>query len=218
MRCAPAFIVLALVAVGCGSKHDEVVRIRALDFGGSGTLRAVEHARANGRQAPLESIGPLIPKRLPKARACRGRAAVVITFASGKVVRYGSCDLPHSIQTLQLALTSEARQWSAPPTAMTRVVGGTVSERAALRRVLRRLGQTRIRSVRLEPNSGPVTLHVDAGPALRGQWEASLLANLYAAEADRLALRTVDSVATKGGTWSPGTVGGARISSAAVRQ
>jgi len=41
---------------------------------------------------------------------------------------------------------------------------------------------------------------------------------LYAAEADRLALRTVDSVATKGGTWSPGTVGGARISSAAVRQ
>jgi len=217
MRLVLLVVSVALVAVGCGSKHDAIVGIRALDLGGSGTLVAVAQARANGRQAPLESIAPLIPRRLPRATVCAGRAVVVIVFASGKRVRYGSCDLPASIRTLQLALTGEVRQWSAAPTPTTRIAGGTGRERAALGRVLRRLGQTRIRSVRLEPNVGPVTLRVDAGPALRGQWESSLLADLYAAEADRLGMRTVAYVASNGGTWSPGAVGGASISLTTVR-
>jgi hypothetical protein len=214
----PVFLLaLLFVTAGCGSKQDAIVRIRVVDLGGSRTLVAVKGAHANGRQVPLASIAPLVPSPLPKAATCKGRAQVVLVFMSGRRVRYG-CDLPSSIRTLQEAVSGEARQWAAPPTATTRIAGGTSKERAALRTVLRRLGQTRIRALRLASDLAPVTLHIDAGQTLRGQWEGSLLADMYAGEADRLGLRAVDRVASNGGSWFPRPVGGATIPLSSVQQ
>jgi hypothetical protein len=217
MRRSLLLLTLLLVTASCSSKQDAVVRVRVLDLGGSRTLAAVRKAHANGREVPLASITPLIPKPLPRAATCTARAQVVVVFASGRQVRY-RCDLPTSIKTLQQAMSGEARQWAAPPATTTRIAGGTAKERAALRNVLRRLGETRIRSLRLASDTAPPTLHVDAGQTLRGQWESSLVADMYIGEADRLGLRGLTRVASNGGSWFPRPIGHATIPLNSVRR
>jgi len=220
-------IVLAFVAAGCGSKSQRIVRISAADLAGHGTVVAVARPAANGRQAPLEAVRPLVPLPLPLSSRCTGRPVVAITFSDGRIVRYGSCALPDSIRVLQEAVTSEARQWSAQTAPRTTIAGARPRESATLRRLLERLAPTRIRSVRIGPlrelrrwnvPRGTVILQVDAGSSLRGSWETALLGNLYAAEADRLGLRPVGIVASRSGASRPGVVGGARVLFAAVRR
>jgi hypothetical protein len=75
----------------------------------------------------------------------------------------------------------------------------------------------RIHSLRLASDTAPPTLHVDAGKTLRGQWESSLLADLYIGEADRLALPGLTRVASNAGSWFPRSIGRATIPLGSVR-
>jgi len=227
MRRTAPFLVVVCLAGGCGSKSHSVVRITALDLASHGTVVAVAAPQANGHEAPLASLRALLPQPLPVATRCNGRPAVTIAYSDGRVVRYGSCALPDSIRVLQDAVTSEARQWSARTALRTTITGARPRERATLRRLLAKLAPSRIRSVRIGrvlhparwniPN-GTVQLDVQAGTSLRGEWEAALLGDLYAAAADRLGLRPVGLVASGSGTSQPGVVGGARVSFASVRR
>src|SRR5947209_18133604 len=102
MHRALVLFVLATLAAGCGSQTHRIVRISARDLRSHGTIVAVARPSANGRQAPLESVRPLVPLPLPLSRRCSGKPVVAISFSDGRVVRYGSCALPQAIRILQL--------------------------------------------------------------------------------------------------------------------
>jgi hypothetical protein len=200
----PLLIVLGLGLVGCaGTAH--VAAIVATDVGRAGpTFVAVAAPRANGREAPLESVLALVPARLPAPeRGCEHHEPgyVEIRFSDGRTVRYGDCR-PRSIQWLQLAVIGEAHQWAprAAPRTPVRITGATARERQALGAVLAELRPPAIRSLALAPlprpqryglDSGDVVLWIGGCAPLRADWEAALVSATYAAMADRLGLRHV---------------------------
>src|SRR5437016_3056230 len=102
MRLTVGGVLLALLfaASGCGGgSPNAVVRITVSDSGG--TALALAQAKANGREAPLSSVEPLVPRRLPVNLAQNGRCnsneRVTIQLASGKTIAYGPCRLPRTI-------------------------------------------------------------------------------------------------------------------------
>jgi hypothetical protein len=89
------------------------------------------------------------------------------------------------------ALSGAERAQQAPPVRVTRIAGATPREGRVLRALLAAMRPTRISSVAVERIARGIRLRVHAGASLRGEWEANLLADRYAAEADRLGLRPV---------------------------
>jgi len=209
LRAAVLALPLALLLTACGGAHHAraVVRITATDLAArNSTVVARPHAHANGREVPLESVLSLVPSPLPPAGTdCTGTGAVTIALSGGATVRYGRCR-PRSIELLQLVLTSEARQWSAPPVARTRIVGARAAEARALGGLLHALGPTRISSIGIEPHGAEVRLRVHAGASVRGEWEAALLAGLYTNDAGTHGLRPVGLVAGSDTTLARGFV------------
>jgi hypothetical protein len=219
---------LPFVLVACGgAQHPPaVLRVTATDLGvGHGTVVALAHARADGRQLPLEAVLPLVPSPPPAAgRSCNGTGTVTIAFTDGRRVRYGRCR-PHSIDLLQVALTAEARQWAAPPVTTTRVAARPAEVRA-LRALLVQMQPTRIASIAIvqvaHPSSwrlprGALTIAVRAGPSIRGDWEGALLAARYTAAAGADGLRPIDLSAVSG-TIRPVGFEPARLHLASIRR
>jgi hypothetical protein len=187
------------------------VRARGLP----GTYVASADAARNGHEAPIEAVLPLVPAALPPSDLCGGRAALQLE-RGGDVIRYGECSLTDSLRALQLAVVAEAGQWStiAPRTV---IAGGSARERAAIRRVVRSLGRTHVRRVRVVPRGEGVALKVTSDASLRGEWETSLLASAYAAYADRDGLRAVGWVDSQAGGWQPGAAPDATFATTALR-
>jgi hypothetical protein len=196
-----------LAAAGCGGARGTVVEVSATDLGsGQGTIDALPHAHANGREVPLASVLPLVPSPLPVSGSdCTGIGSVAITFSNGRRVRYGRCR-PRAISLLQAALTGEARQWAAPAVAHARIVGARPAEARELRALLRAMGTTRISSIGIEPDGAEVRLRVHAGESVRGEWEAGLLSARYTNAAGRGALRPVGVFAGSDTTLARGFV------------
>lgn len=207
---------LALAAAaGCGGgTHDAVVAITTVDWDSGTAARAIADAVANGHEAPLSAVLPVVPTPLPandpQASNCERRTTVEVTFASGRVASYGPCTLPLQILFLRSAVVGESNQWSSPAVTHTTVGDGLPAERQLLRRLLRAFRPKRITYVRIGPLTGEpgwqswrlpardVVVHVDAGGSMRDQWEARLLAARYIAEARRLHLRPVGLIETDG--------------------
>jgi len=196
---------LGVVLTGCGGTA-RVTAVVASDFVRDGpALSAVAAPQANGREAPLESVLPLVPSPLPPPGTdCERRAGYVeIQFSNGRNVRYGDCR-PRSIDWLHLAVVGEARQWApraaARGTTPARIAAATPGERRALQAVLAEMRPTTIRSLALAPlprpqrfglDKGDVVLWIGVCGTVRADWEAALFSARYAAVADRLGLRRV---------------------------
>jgi hypothetical protein len=194
---------LGVGLAGCGG-NAYVTSVVASDVGRAGPgFAAVAAPRPNGREAPLESVLPLVPSPLPPpgGRCEHEQGYVQIRFSNGRTVRYGDCR-PRSIDWLQLAVVGEARQWAPRAATQTpvRIAGATARERQALEAVLAELRPTAVRSLALAPlprpqrfglDPGDVVLWIGGCAPLRADWEAALFSARYAAVADRLGLRHV---------------------------
>jgi hypothetical protein len=183
--------VAAAAAYG-GTAEERVVRIEATGPDGRHVV-AVAHAKANGREAPLAWVESLVPDPLPATLALclpRTTAGLVIVFADGQTVRYGSC-LPRRIEWLRDALFADTRRWSALAAGPPAIVGGRSAEKRELQRLIRELGLTSLRRIDLKANERRVRMSVP-GRDLRTAWEAALLSRLYNAAAARRHVRTLD--------------------------
>jgi hypothetical protein len=195
-----AWIALLTAAIGCGGARDNrIVRI-TVAWDENPVTVAVEQPVANGFQAPLTSVLPLVPEELlagaPQDPVCRTRQTVTIQFASGRSVRYGPCGpLAESIEELYRAITVQS-QWAPRLVGHTTIVGGLPSERRALAKLLRSFAPTPIRRIefttpRRRVGENEVAWKIIAGPSPLGKWESELLVRLYRGEASRLHLRRV---------------------------
>ena len=105
--------VLALAACG-GSSRSQVVKVAAGPWPeGPGYVVAVAKPKSR-RYVPLRQVESLIPKTLPSnpAQNCKGIGAKVwITLRSGRVLTYGPCKLPASVEHLRLALIKASRHY-----------------------------------------------------------------------------------------------------------
>ena len=210
-----AALVLALAAGARGSARDDTV-VRVVVSGPRGHTAAVPHPRTDARQAPLESVAPLIPSPLPPPTSSCPHAfgdSVTLGLADGRRVTYGPRCLPKSIVWLQEAIEAEVNEWSPSPPGGTVVAGGRPAERTELRRLLRQVQPTPIARIAIEPlprafakrRSG-VAWTVD-GRTARAGFEANLLAQLYDRSAPRLGLRPVSAVTLGGETEGLRVVG-----------
>jgi hypothetical protein len=191
--------ILATVTACHGATDDRIVRI-TVARDGSPVATAVDHARADGHEAPLTSVLPLLPRDLPanapQDADCPYTYTVIIRFATGRSVSYGPCGLPKAIGWLASAVGGQARQWSPQLVDHTTITGALPAERRALEKLLRTLAPTPIRhieftSLRHQVRRAGVGWDVDAGRSSRGAWEAGLLVRLYRDAASRLHLRPV---------------------------
>ena len=104
--------VLTVLAAGCGGSGGfQVVRVSTVPWPeGPSVVAATKPVPGI---VPLREIQDAIPKTLPKnpAQTCNIGAKVQIALKGGRVVTYGPCDWPASIERLRLALirTSQHR-------------------------------------------------------------------------------------------------------------
>jgi hypothetical protein len=137
----------------------------------------------------LPLVPQSLPPRAPQRRGCTDTKTVTIEFANGHAARYGPCGLPQAIGWLAASVEEEAAQWSVALGTHTAIVGASPAEEREVRRLLDELGPSPIRTITFG-----VAWTVDAGPSVRGEWEAGLVAHLYQLDAERLHLRGVDEL------------------------
>jgi hypothetical protein len=103
--------VLAVLAAGCGGSGGfQVVRVSTFPWPeGPPVVAATKPVPGS---VPLSEIQDAIPKTLPKnpAQTCNIGAKVQIALRGGRVVTYGPCDWPASIERLRLALIRASQQ------------------------------------------------------------------------------------------------------------
>ena len=202
---ATAFLVTAL-ASGWSSGDSAPVTVTVMSRS-EGVFRAIDGARANGREAPLASVAVLIPDPLPPAIAKQGKCVqgtrVEIRLSDGTTARYGPCRLPDTIRWLGSSVLNEADQWSGSVTGRTRIVGANAAERLAIRRILAAMKPTRIDTVRIVPLRSLAgwrrwklpgdahALDIANGGSLRAEWEATLVAGRYALLSGTAGLRSI---------------------------
>lgn len=127
MRVLPAIVVasISLVAAGCGagasSLQSPVVRVSTAPWPGGPVLAA---GTRTGLAIPW-AIEDAIPRALPPnpKQTCREGATVRITRRDGRIVTYGPCTRPASIERLRAALIREAEQRHPLATQRRRVIG-----------------------------------------------------------------------------------------------
>lgn len=104
--------VLALAGCG-GSSRSQVVKVATFPWPeGPGPVVAVAKPKSRA-YVPLRQIERFIPKTLPTnpQQSCKGGAKVQITLRSGRVISYGPCKRPASIERLRLALIKASRHY-----------------------------------------------------------------------------------------------------------
>jgi hypothetical protein len=101
-----------LLLVGCGGENgSDVVKVATFPWPkGPGPVIAAQQP-VPGIYVPLDRIRDAIPKALPKnaTQGCRFGAIVEVTLRNGRILRYGPCDRPASIERLRLTLIRAAR-------------------------------------------------------------------------------------------------------------
>lgn len=108
-------VVLGVVALsGCGGRSaSQVVKVVAFPWPeGPGSVAALAKPKSRA-DVPLRQVENLIPKTLPSnpAQSCKIGAKVQITLRSGRVITYGPCKRPASIERLRLALIKASRHY-----------------------------------------------------------------------------------------------------------
>jgi len=108
-------VTLVLTSVACGgSGESEVVKVSAFPWPEGPSVPAAVAATnpASGTYVPLSEIAQVIPKKLPEnpPQTCEVGAKVQLTLKSGRVITYGPCNRPASIERLRLALIRASRR------------------------------------------------------------------------------------------------------------
>jgi hypothetical protein len=106
-----AVAVAALAATGFASSGTQVVKVSTFPWPeGPGPVVAAAKPMP-GIYVPLRKIERFIPTTLPTnpRQSCNYGAKVQLTLRSGRVLTYGPCKRPASIERLRLALIKASR-------------------------------------------------------------------------------------------------------------